>query len=81
MKRRVTKSLSICLILILAILAVGAFSGLKRGLIKSVLSLAGLIIGVVLAGRLYTQVAELLPFIQQEKIIIYSDSKKVILLY
>ena len=55
-------------IVILVILALGAFSGLKRGLIKSVLSLAGLIIGVLLAGRLYTQVAGLLPFIHNEAI-------------
>lgn len=55
-------------IVILVIVAGGAFSGLRRGLIKSVLSLAGIIIGVVLAGQLYTQVAGMLTFISQEKI-------------
>lgn len=55
-------------IAILVILAIATFTGLKRGLIKSVLSLAGLIIGIILAGRLYTYVAGLLTFIQQEGI-------------
>lgn len=55
-------------IVILVILAITTFTGLRRGLIKSVLSLAGLIIGIILAGRLYTYVAGLLTFIQQEGI-------------
>ncbi|MEE8418744.1 MAG: CvpA family protein [Dehalococcoidales bacterium] len=55
-------------IVILVILAVTTFTGLRRGLIKSVLTLAGLIIGIILAGRLYTYVAGLLTFIQQEGI-------------
>jgi len=55
-------------IVILVILAVTAFTGLKRGLIKSALSLVGLIIGVILAGRLYSLVAGLLPFIENESV-------------
>ena len=40
--------------------------GLKRGLIKSALSLAGLIIGVVLAGNLYSSLSNILTFISNE---------------
>ena len=55
-------------IIILVGLVVPAFMGLKRGLIKSALSLAGLIIGVVLAGRLYEPLAKILTFISNEDI-------------
>ncbi len=55
-------------IVILVILIIATFTGLMRGLIKSVLSLAGLIVGIILAGRLYTYVAGWLTFIQQEGI-------------
>ena len=52
--------------LVLAVvLAVGAFLGLKTGIIKAVLSLAGLIVGVILAGHLYVPLSEQLPFIPQ----------------
>ncbi len=53
-------------IVILIGLVVPAFTGLRRGLIKSVLSLAGLIIGVILAGRLYGPVSKILTFISSE---------------
>ena len=49
-------------IAILVILVITAFTGLRRGLIKSVLSLAGLVIGIFLAGTLYTYVAGFLTF-------------------
>jgi len=39
---------------LLVMLAVTLFMGLKRGLIKGVLSLAGVILGIVLASRFYT---------------------------
>ncbi len=45
---------------------VPAFVGLKRGLIKSVLSLAGIIIGVALAGNFYQSLSGLLTFIPNE---------------
>ena len=52
-------------IILLVILAVAAFFGLRTGLIKAVLSLAGLIIGVILAGHYYDPVAGWLFFIPQ----------------
>ena len=55
-------------IAILVILVITAFTGLRRGLIKSVLSLAGLVIGIFLAGTLYTYVAGFLTFIKQDGI-------------
>jgi membrane protein required for colicin V production len=55
-------------IVIVVVLAVATFYGLRTGLIKAVLSLAGLIIGVVLAGRYYTALAGRLTFISQESI-------------
>lgn len=53
-------------IIILVIVSVATFIGLRRGLIKAALSLAGLIVGVILAGRYYDSLAERLTFIQQE---------------
>lgn len=53
-------------IVILVILAVSTFTGLRRGIIKSALSLAGLIVGVVLAGRFYATLAEWLTFMPQD---------------
>jgi membrane protein required for colicin V production len=55
-------------ITILVILAVAVFYGLKTGIIKAVLSLAGLIVGVVLAGRFYTGFANVFGFISNESI-------------
>ncbi len=55
-------------IIILVGLVVPAFIGLRRGLIKSVLSLAGLIIGVILAGNLYQPVSKLFAFIHNEDV-------------
>jgi membrane protein required for colicin V production len=53
-------------VIILISLVVSVFAGLRRGLVKSVLSLAGLIIGVVLAGHLYKSVSGILTFISNE---------------
>ncbi len=55
-------------IVILVLLVIAAFVGLKVGLIKTALSLAGIIVGVVLAGHFYTYLARVLAFIPQEKI-------------
>jgi membrane protein required for colicin V production len=53
-------------IIIAVILAVATFYGLKTGIIKAVLSLVGLIVGVVLAGRYYSALAGSLTFISNE---------------
>ena len=55
-------------IVILVIVAASTFAGLRNGLIKTVLSLAGLIVGVMLAGRYYVSLAEKLTFIPNEGI-------------
>ncbi len=52
-------------IVILVVIAIGVFAGLKFGLIRTALSLAGLIVGVVLAGHYYASLAERLSFIPQ----------------
>ena len=50
---------------IIAAVAIPTFIGLKIGLIKAVLSLAGLIVGVILAGCFYVPLSEQLTFIPQ----------------
>ncbi len=52
-------------IAIIVVIAFSIFRGFRAGIIKAVLSLAGLIIGVILAGRYYIPLSELLPFIPQ----------------
>jgi membrane protein required for colicin V production len=51
---------------IIVILVVAAFIGLRIGIIKAVLTLAGVVLGVILAGRFYRALAESLTFIPQE---------------
>lgn len=53
---------------ILVFVALTTFAGFMVGLIKAVLSLVGLIVGVILAGRFYAPLAELLSFIKQESL-------------
>ena len=55
-------------IVILVIVAAATFAGLRNGLIKTVLSLAGLIVGIILAGRFYVSLAGRLSLIPQESI-------------
>ena len=55
-------------IVILVALVIPTFIGLKRGLIKSALSLAGLIIGVVLASNFYDSLGQVLTFIPNETV-------------
>ena len=55
-------------IVIIVAIAISTFLGLKIGIIKAVLSLAGLIAGVILAGRYYAPLAEQLSFISQASI-------------
>ena len=52
-------------IVIIVVVVIATFWGLRIGLIKAVLSLAGLIVGVILAGRFYTPLSEQLGFIPQ----------------
>lgn len=52
-------------IVILVVLVGGTIMGLRTGLIKAALSLAGVIVGVMLAGRFYIPLAERLSFILQ----------------
>ncbi len=53
-------------IAIIVIIGIAAFTGLKIGIIKAVLTLAGVIVGVILAGRFYVVLAEQLTFISQD---------------
>ena len=53
-------------IVIIIALAISTFLGFKTGLIKTALSLAGLIVGVILAGRCYVTFSEWLSFIPNE---------------
>ena len=55
-------------IVILVPLAITTLLGLKTGLIKAVLSMVGVIVGVILAGRLYMPLSQLLTFITNEGI-------------
>ena len=53
-------------IVIAVALVVPIFTGLKQGLIKAALSLAGLIVGVVLASNYYQALGDRLTFITNE---------------
>ena len=53
-------------IVILVVLLIAAVMGLKMGLIKAVLLLAGIIVGVVLAGHYSGPLGERLTFISSE---------------
>ena len=55
-------------IAILVAIAIFAYLGLRMGIIKAVLSLAGLIVGVILAGRYYGPRSEQLAFIPQASV-------------
>jgi membrane protein required for colicin V production len=52
-------------IVIIIALAITALIGLKFGLIKAVLSLVGLVVGIILAGHFYSPLSERLTFISQ----------------
>ena len=52
-------------IVILALIVIPTLIGLKVGIIKAVLSVVGVIVGVILAGRYYVAFAEHLTFISQ----------------
>ena len=55
-------------IVIVVAVAISTFLGLRMGIIKAVLSLAGVIVGVILAGRFYVPLSEQLAFIPGEKV-------------
>ena len=55
-------------IVIIGVVLIATFWGLRIGIIKAVLSLAGLIVGVILAGRFYVPLSEQLAFIPQVSI-------------
>ena len=55
-------------IVIIVVIAITTLIGLKIGLIKTVLSLAGLIVGVILARLYYLPLAEQLTFVPQATI-------------
>jgi len=55
-------------IVILVVVAGATFLGLRIGIIRAVLSLAGLIVGVILAGLYYGPLAEQLTFISQASV-------------
>ena len=52
-------------IVILVVAAITTFLGLRIGIIKAALSLAGLIVGIILAGHYSVPLSEQLPFIPQ----------------
>jgi membrane protein required for colicin V production len=52
-------------IVIIVAVAIPTLLGLKIGLIKAVLSLAGAVVGVILAGHFYVPLSEQLTFIPQ----------------
>ena len=49
-------------VVIIVVLVISTFLGLKAGIIKAVLSLVGVIVGVILAGQYYLALADVLPF-------------------
>jgi membrane protein required for colicin V production len=55
-------------IVILIIMGISVFSGLKQGLVTSVLSLLGFIVGIVLASNFYKQLGNAMGFISNDNV-------------
>ncbi|MCK5577003.1 MAG: CvpA family protein, partial [Dehalococcoidales bacterium] len=55
-------------IILIVVLVVPTFMGLRMGIIKAALSLVGLIVGVVLAGNFYKPVSNIFGFINNEQV-------------
>jgi len=55
-------------IVIILFIAISTILGLKMGIIKAVLPLAGIIVGVILAGHYYVPLSEQLSFIPQANV-------------
>ena len=54
-------------IVIIVLLAIQFFTGLTTGFIRGLLSLIGLVAGIILAGQFYTQLAGALTFIHDDR--------------
>ena len=54
-------------IVIIILLVIQFFTGLTTGLLRGLLSLIGLVAGIILAGQFYTQLAGALTFIHDER--------------
>jgi membrane protein required for colicin V production len=50
-------------IVLIVVIGIAAFIGLRKGIIKMALTLAGLIVGIVVAGRYYATFSQYLTFI------------------
>ncbi len=55
-------------IVIIVAIAIPTFIGLRMGIIKAALSLAGLIVGVILAGLYYVPLSQQLSFLPQASV-------------
>ncbi len=55
-------------IVLIVVIAISIFLGLRAGIIKAALFLAGVIVGVTLAGHYYIPLSERLSFISQAKV-------------
>jgi membrane protein required for colicin V production len=55
-------------IVLIVIIVIPTLIGLKTGIIKTVLSLAGVIVGIILAGNYYVELSEKLPFISEANV-------------
>jgi membrane protein required for colicin V production len=55
-------------IIIIILIVVPGFIGLKAGIIKALFTVAGVIVGVVLAGRLSDSLGGVLPFISNPEV-------------
>ena len=55
-------------IVIIVLIAIPTLIGLKIGIIKAALSLAGVILGTILAGHYYAALAEQLTFVSQDNL-------------
>ena len=55
-------------IVVIIIIAISVFSGLKAGIIKALLTVVGVIVGVILAGRFSEPLGDKLTFISDGKI-------------
>ncbi len=55
-------------IVVLVVVSIATFTGLRIGIIKAAFSLVGLIVGIILAGHYYASLAERLTFIPQDSV-------------
>ena len=55
-------------IVLILLIVIPTLTGLKIGIIKTVLSLAGVIVGIILAGNYYVELSEKLTFISEANV-------------